>query len=220
MHSPTCFFIFAAMSNRSWFFSLILMLLFTPLISNGQVKDGVVTAGSAQTVEGNVADSTLTKKHSPKKAALMSAVLPGLGQVYNQKYWKVPLIYALGGTLIYFASQSSNSYNKYRETLITRIDSTYNGTDHFPEIPNVEPNSAIQEEMERTRKNMELAIIGTVLVYMLQIVDATVDAHLKYFDVSDDLSLMVKPKVYLPNVNMVSRDVRPMMGIQLNFKIK
>ena len=201
------------------------LLIFWGIVSfsalTAQVKDGHVETNAAKTVSGPTSDSTLMKKHSPMKAALMSAVVPGLGQIYNRKYWKLPIVYGLGGGFIYLAVLNNKNYQLYRETFITRIDTTYNGTDYFPEIPDVAPNTALQAEMERTRKNMELAIIGAVLIYALQIVDASVDAHLKYFDVSDDLSMMVKPKVYLPQLQTAFQSQqKPMLGVQLNFRIK
>ncbi len=174
---------------------------------------------AADTFRSTIADSTLMKIHSSKKAALLSAIIPGGGQVYNKKYWKIPLIYAAGIGLAYVFSINYREYNKYRDSYITRIsvekDSSYVGPDYFKNIS----NSGLQSESERTQKNYELAAVGIVLVYALQIVDATVDAHLKTFDVSDDLSLGIRPTV-IGNPYSMARGIAPTLGFRVNLKFK
>lgn len=163
------------------------------------------------------ADDSAALKHSPKVAALLSLV-PGGGQVYNKKYWKVPLIYAVGGALVYFADQNYKSYQLFRETYISRVDTTSDAIDHFATIS----TSGVSAEMERTQKNFELLVIGVGLIYVAQIVDAAVDAHLRYFDVSDNLSMQIKPKVSHYNTLLTSQNRRftPTVGLSIKLRLK
>ena len=138
-------------------------------------------------------DSSLVRiQHSPGKATLMSAIVPGLGQVYNKKYWKVPIIYAGIGAGIYFASFSHDVYSIFREAYIAEADNDPNTINPYPWL--TEGN--LESEMERYRGYFEMSIIGIVIVYALNIVDANVDGHLFDFDVSDNLSLNLRPNLF------------------------
>jgi len=139
-------------------------------------------------------DTALTKTEKkkiysgPRRATLLSAVLPGLGQAYNKKYWKIPLIYAGFGGLGYMFVVNNNQYNYYRSNLIAENDAdstTLNLTRYT--------SDQLQQQKIYYRKNRDFAAIGIALVYLFNIIDANVDAHLKTFDVSDDLSIRVDP---------------------------
>ncbi len=127
--------------------------------------------------------------HSPKKAALLSTFLPGGGQAYNRKYWKIPIIYAAGAAGGYFIHTNLKEYRQFRTAYINKTDDDPNTTDDYPEL------SAQQLQVYRDyyRRNTELSVIFTTAFYLLQIIDATVDAHLFDFDVSNRLSLSVSP---------------------------
>jgi hypothetical protein len=125
----------------------------------------------------------------PQKAALMSALLPGLGQIYNHKYWKLPIVYAGLGTSIYFIRFNSSEYFSYRDAYIARMDGDSTTLDAFPFYS----AGNIKSLRDYYHRNLELSYIATGVIYILNIVDATVDAHLFSFDVSDDLSLNVQP---------------------------
>lgn len=119
----------------------------------------------------------------------MSAVIPGLGQSYNKKYWKVPVIY--GGLLTagYFVKINRGYYLEFKNAYIAEIDSdqtTINTTNL--------PLAGLESYMEFYRTRMEISYIALGLLYVLNVVDATVDAHLFTFDVSDDLSIRVMPE--------------------------
>lgn len=129
------------------------------------------------------------KKHSPKKATLYSAVVPGLGQVYNRKYWKVPIIYAGIATAGYFAVSENNDFIRYKNAYLLRQKGE---TDEF----STQSEQWILSNMEISRRNRDLMVIATAAVYVLNVVDAAVDAHLFYFDVSDDLSMQWQPVFY------------------------
>lgn len=142
-----------------------------------------VSANGGQAVPDTAGHSKV-KTHSPKLAGTLSAVLPGAGQVYNKKYWKLGLVWGGLGGLGYLVSNNHQSYSNYRNVIRFRTGSNPGGSDLFPDY-STEQLIVLQDQ---ARRNRDLFIIGSTLVYMLQIVDAIVDAHLKTFDVSDDLS--------------------------------
>lgn len=148
------------------------------------------------------------KIHSPRKATIYSAVLPGLGQVYNKKYWKVPVIYAGFGALTYSYMFSDAKYSTYMNEYKLRL-----GNDSLQYAPDLlrYSNDNILELKNYYQRNRELSIIGFVVLYALNIIDATVDGHLYSFDISDDLSMNVNPFV-TPNYQN-----RFNAGIQLTF---
>lgn len=141
-----------------------------------------------------VTDSVV-QMHSAKKASRLSAMLPGLGQAYNKKYWKIPVIYGALGTSTYFIIKNNRDYQKYRNAYIARTD---NDSTTFTSIKYTTENIRLRRDY--FRRNMELSIIITAGIYVLNIVDAAVDAHLFYFDVSDDLSMRIEPQV---NMNAI-----------------
>lgn len=123
---------------------------------------------------------------SPAEAAKRSAVLPGWGQVYNKKYWKVPVIYAALGAIAY-GIYWNNSYYQYYDNLYKQA--ILNGN------PNQLNLNRTQYLRTFTRRNKELLILVGILTYGLNIADAIVDAHLAGFDFSDDISLRLSPHI-------------------------
>jgi hypothetical protein len=128
--------------------------------------------------------------HNPKLAILLSAIVPGTGQIYNQKYWKTPLVWAGIGTCIYFVRSNHILYKDYKGALLQRADTSIKEPDKYLDIYSTEQLISLQDQY---RQNRDLFIIVSSLVYVLNIVDALVDAHLFSFDVSDDLSLNWQP---------------------------
>jgi hypothetical protein len=117
----------------------------------------------------------------------MSAVVPGLGQIYNKSYWKVGVIYAGFGGLGYLFYVNNFNYNLFRTALIKSQEPGQNG------FASGYSTSQLSTLKAQYRKNRDFAAIGLAAIYVLNIVDANVDAHLKTFDVSDDLSIHVDP---------------------------
>ena len=129
--------------------------------------------------------------HSPRKAALFSAVLPGLGQIYNGKPWKVPIIYGGFAILGYVIVWSNDSYQLFRRA---RIASQNNQPAANPLVGTVYDNeSTLANNVDNSRQNRDQFIIYTAAWYALNIMDAIVDAHLIEFDVNPDLSLKLEP---------------------------
>ena len=134
-------------------------------------------------------DTLEVKKHSPKKATIMSAVLPGSGQFYNKKYWKIPVIYVGFGTLVYFISANQKQYNNYKQAYKYRVDNDPATVDNYLQYS----AEGLLQAKNYYRRNLEISYIFTSVLYMLNVVDATVDAHLFDFDISNDLSLKIQP---------------------------
>ncbi|MDX1326759.1 MAG: DUF5683 domain-containing protein [Arenibacter sp.] len=136
---------------------------------------------------------------APSKAAFYSAVFPGLGQIYNKRYWKVPIVYAAIGTGVYAYTYNDDLYNRFRTAFKRRQagftdDEFYDlGTPNPPGSPPDFSNQALENAQERYQRDRDLWLLVTIGMYVLNIVDANVDAHLKQFNVDDDLSLDFKP---------------------------
>ncbi len=133
---------------------------------------------------------SVIKIHSPKRAAIYSAIIPGWGQAYNKKWWKIPIVYAGIGTGTYFAIDFQKKFNRYKNAYLLRVDG---GKDEFAGILS---ETALNNEMDRWVRNRDLCIAGIALFYFLNIVDASVDAYLMDFDVSDNLSINIKPQTF------------------------
>jgi hypothetical protein len=128
----------------------------------------------------------------PNKAALLSAVLPGLGQAYNNQYWKIPLIYGGGLIIGHYINYNNVIYNEMRNSLIAEVDS-----DPFTENPYKDrfQETALTRNRDAFRRNRDLLILIGAAFYLLNVVDAHVSAHLNEFDVNDNLSLKVSPSI-------------------------
>jgi len=137
--------------------------------------------------ESNARDSTM--KYNPTKAGLYSAVLPGLGQYYNKKYWKIPIVWGGIGTGVGVVLWNQKQYNRYRDAFIAQL----NGQPHeFSDIPGISAE-ALGRTQDRAKRQRDYAIAITGLVYILNIVDAVVDAHL--YEGRKDPDLALKPTV-------------------------
>lgn len=127
---------------------------------------------------------------TPARAAMLSATLPGLGQVYNGRYWKVPIIYAGFGTLAYFLNVNSTEYQRWRTAYIARVDGNPNTVDGYPHS-----TDQLERAMRVYRRNLEVTYLLGAALYILNILDANVDAHLLDFDVREDLGLRMQPVI-------------------------
>jgi hypothetical protein len=155
-------------------------------------------------------DSVVVKKkvHSPRQATIRSLIIPGWGQVYNKKYWKVPIVYGAIGFPAYLFTYNRKWYNKTKYALSIIANNRYTGTEAADSIARVDPQLRIFVEQKELgslvnyrnefRRDMDYAILFTILMWGLNIVDATVDGHLRGFDVSDELTLKVRPTI-IPN---------------------
>ena len=164
-------------------------------------------------VESTVVQDTISEEKdykpynalAPAKAAFYSAVLPGLGQAYNGRYWKIPLVYAGIGTGVYFYINNNKEWNRYRDAYKARLAGK---EDEFGDRITTD---ALIRAQEFYRKNKEMSILVIAGFYALNIIDANVDAHLQQFNVNEDLSL--KPKIEFDNFTGKSK-----YGVSLNYR--
>lgn len=130
--------------------------------------------------------------HSPRKAAFYSMVLPGLGQAYNRQYWKIPLVYAaLGITTGTFIINMDN-YRTFRNAYRIRLDGNADTVDDYVGLYS---DNGLKFLRDAYREYVDYSVLVFVLAYGLNIVDATVFAHLKDFNMSDDLSMKIVPTI-------------------------
>ncbi len=172
-------------------------------ISQAQERVQIVEMSSdsvqVEAMKNNVKNITWnTDPLSPAKAAFYSAVLPGLGQIYNKSYWKLPLVYAAVGTPIYFYIINSKEYNRY--------PTAYKSADGQPRLS----TDGLRRGIQFYRRNKELSILIGIGLYALNIIDANVEAHLKQFNVDERLS--VQPYIQADFLT------QPQYGLSITYK--
>ena len=174
---------------------LIFFSLFIVLISSGQK---VRSSTYEDSLPAAKVDSLIKAQHSPRKAAIRSAIIPGWGQIYNRKYWKVPIVWgALGVTAVIFVNNLHTyedlkfSYAAKYEASVPPYDST-NYKQIKPQYKPIDPE-ALKAGRNQYRQYIDYAAVFFIIFWGLNVVDAAVDAHLKAFDISPDLSLRIKP---------------------------
>lgn len=150
---------------------------------------------------------------APQRAAFYSAVIPGLGQAYNKKYWKIPIIYAGMAAGVYFYLNNDKDYDRFRDAYKRRLagftDDEFYGTGIEPNIS----TDRLIDAQKTAQKNKDVSIIVSLAFYLINIVDANVDSHLKQYNISDDLSLQ-------PNLDLNPVNVQANYGLSLTYRIK
>ena len=198
------------MTTKKVFGRLFFFLICFATIPNllfAQEKEVLKSADTLKTVTA-VVDTTApegkkVKKvriYNPKKAAIRSAILPGLGQIYNKKYWKLPIVYGALGVTGYIFIDNIKTYREYRDAYTIRYNASLpqprtdsTGYDGLKELYKVVDLGQLRTGRDRFRQYIDYSVLFFVLFWGLNVVDAAVDAHLKAFDVSPDLSLRFKP---------------------------
>ena len=149
--------------------------------------------------------------HNPNGALWRAFAAPGWGQIYNRKYWKLPLVYGVLGGLGYGIGFYHHEYSLQRKTYICRNDTFCVIDDIFPEFS----DGNLKNARDFSRRYRDLLVIFGVLAYGLQALDAYVDAHLMQFDVSDNLSMQ-----WMPNVFPDPRQRDLYLGFTVNLTLK
>jgi hypothetical protein len=140
-----------------------------------------------------------TSKHSPRLATILSAVVPGSGQIYNRKYYKPPIIYAGGFFMIRAIANNQEEYLRYNSAYKLRVDGDASTIDEFEGVYSEQNLLLIKNNF---RRNRDLSYIGLSVVYILNILDAYVDAHLFYFDIGKDVKAQWAPQIMPMRNNM------------------
>ncbi len=163
-----------------------------------QVKTDAVLVAK-DTVKSNDIDPL-----TPAKAAFYSAVLPGLGQAYNKKYWKIPLVYGAIGTSLYFYLDNNKKYHQYRDAYKRRLEGYTD--DNYTYLD----NNRLIAGQKFYQRNRDLSALFIVAFYALNIIDANVDAALLQFNVDENLS--VRPVIYPNDVTLKTN-----VGLTFNY---
>lgn len=199
------------MPNKSFY--TLLMCLFSVLFSFSQKeKDSTNIVLDQDLIKTN---ETLVRKAidplRPSKAAFYSALFPGLGQAYNKRYWKVPIVWGAIGAGVYFYVRNDKQFDRYRDAYKNRLAGFKN--DEFygsGDTPLISDEGLIRAQ-DQFRRNKELSLLITFGLYALNIIDANVDAHLLQFNVDENLSLS-------PHYQYNEMENTSDLGLTLNFK--
>ncbi len=177
---------------------IFISLYFFSVETTAQSTNSIITSDKINSTDSS--NKKKIKKFNTRTATLRSAMIPGWGQIYNKKYWKLPLVYGgLGITASVFQYNVKN-YNLLRQAFSYRTD-TISSNDALidPRFKNLSTN-AIQSYRTSFRQNVDYTVLFFIAFWGLNVIDATVDANLKAFDVNDNLSLQIK-QGYSPMAN-------------------
>jgi hypothetical protein len=183
-------------------YKIIFIALFLFIVGNTTVF--AQTETEAVLVAKDTLKSNNIDPLTPAKAAFYSAILPGLGQAYNKKYWKIPLVYGAIGTSLYFYIDNNKKYHQYRDAYKRRLEGY--SDDNYTYLD----NTRLIAGQKFYQRNRDLSALVTLAFYALNIIDANVDAALLQFNVDENLS--VRPIIYPNDVTFKTN-----VGLTLNY---
>tara|TARA_B100001063_G_C16773926_1_gene563693 strand:- start:1704 stop:2309 length:606 start_codon:yes stop_codon:yes gene_type:complete len=198
--------------NKKLFFGILCFISIS--FSSAQVENDSTSIGLDK--ETVLIDNAFIEKKEidplrPSKAAFYSAILPGAGQFYNKKYWKIPIVWGAIGTGIYFYLRNDKQFDRYRDAYKRRLagftDDEFSDANGNPLIS----NDGLIRAQQQFRRNKEVSLLVTIGLYALNIIDANVDAHLLQFNVDENLSLS-------PHYQYNQMENSGDLGLTLNFK--
>lgn len=188
------------------------------IISNNKGRKDLAPwffAGAAAVYWGSFMDGVINYKPADYphagKATLYSILLPGLGQIYNKEYWKLPIYYGMLGFAIHYYSDCSTNYKRFRDIYIEAMDKSK---------PYTGPITAEQALYYRNsyRRYRDYALLATGIIYLLQVIDANVFSYMHNFEVDDDLALDISPTLIMPDtMTLASVGTQPAFGLKLGF---
>lgn len=179
------------LSTKKHLLSVLLccLLAMSTTAQQNNKRSAVATDTSAVTKK----DTSKIIIHSPRTATIRSAMIPGWGQAYNKKYWKIPLVYGALGTCVGFFIYNRNEYVAARDAYRYMMDSDpSNDALIAPKFRPIDPE-AVRQYRNAIRQNVDYSVLAFLVCWGLNVVDATVDGHLNSFEVNDNLSLRIKP---------------------------
>lgn len=177
-----------AIARLRWALAFFLLAFLSSREVLAQTSTDTLPQTYFQEADTSESSSRVPRVKDPKVATILSAIVPGAGQAYNEKIWKVPIIYGGIITTAYFVEFNNRRYQKFREALEIVRDPSL-GANPFPNLN----QAGIIRNVDYWRRNRDLCYLIFGIIYALNIVDAQVDAHLSGFDVSDDLSWKLEP---------------------------
>lgn len=194
------------MRHRNYIILLLFFFFATPLFAQ---EDSL--AVSTEEIIPDTPDYKPYDPLSPARAAFYSAVLPGLGQAYNGKYWKIPIVYTALGVGVYFYLNNDKEYDRYRAAYKSRLAGEMDDEFISEEGEELISTEGLIDAQKFYQRNKEISLLVIVGMYALNIIDANVDAHLQQFNVSEDLSLK-------PAFNYDQFSGQTGYGVNLNYK--
>jgi len=189
-------------------YNTILFLFIVNFISAQNDDELIIRKGSVP-VKGSIVINQGIDPLSPARASFYSAVLPGLGQIYNKKYWKAPIVWIAIGTGVYFYDRNDKDFNRFRAAFkLERAGKPheFDGTGTNPLLT----EAGLERAQNVLKKNRDLALFITIGLYALNILEANIDAHLP--DNALDTNLSFKPAFFISPVTN-----QAMAGITINF---
>ncbi|MEQ6122555.1 DUF5683 domain-containing protein [Reichenbachiella sp. MALMAid0571] len=193
-------------------FVSLLLFSFIALSTHHSVAQRLLLSDSSITKSDAIETFTTVSTLDPNKASLYAAVFPGLGQIYNRQYWKLPIVY---GGLMLFGHYINNRhvlYNAFRNAYLAETDGNENTVNPFG--GRFGSATTLERNAEQLRRDRDYLMVLGTLYYLLSIVDAHIAAHLSEFDVNDDLSFEVRPAMYMGN-----RYTAQNIGVSLVFNL-
>lgn len=190
--------------------SLLYIVLFFPVLFLSAQTNDTIPVTKTETIvvaKESLSDQQEYDPLAPSRAAFYSAVVPGLGQAYNKKYWKIPLIYAGMASGVYFYLRNDKDYDLFRDAYKRRLAGFTD--DEFQGIS----DQRLIDAQKNAQKNKDVSIIVALAFYMVNIIDANVDAHLRQYNVSEDISLQ-------PNFEVSPINTQANYGLSLTFRLK
>lgn len=191
---------------------LIILVFFCTHSLFAQQKDSSVQVSNNVLLktDSTQKNNTVKAAHSPRKATIRSAILPGWGQAYNKKYWKIPIVYGALGTAAGFFIYNNKEYKSARDAYRYMKD-TIPSNDILinPKFRQVDPE-AVRQYRIAIRQYVDYSVLAFLLLWGLNVVDATVDGHLKAFEVNENLSMHINP-----TYNPISKQAN--VGLVFNF---
>ena len=195
------------MQYRPFLLTCIIIMLATSFL-HAQQKDTIVVKNDSIQLKQQPSTATAAKKttakdtvkvikHIPRKASIRSALIPGWGQAYNKKYWKIPIVWgALGVTaaVFNFNLKQYQDINYAYQTLVNKDTPNYvNVKPEYKPFMDANDQNSLFNARSEVRRNIDYSVLIFILFWGLNVVDATVDAHLREFNVNSDLSFKIKP---------------------------
>jgi hypothetical protein len=188
------------MSRFSGFVFIALMIIFVLVEKSGPGQITASNDSTKQTPTKDKSTDTIVRKHNPTKATIYSMIVPGLGQAYNKKYWKIPVVYAGFGVLYYFIRSNDKEYKLWRAAYnhaLTNSDSLELPVNDYERLYGYNTD-ILKSQKNYYRRNRDLSYILASVWYLLNIVDATVDAQMFTWDIDDNLSMKIEPTLTEP----------------------
>lgn len=186
---------------------LFSLMASTPVFSQNQSEVEATTTAVEESESKKIKTDYASLPKNPKKATILSAILPGAGQVYNNKAWKVPILYAGFMTDIYFIGYNNKRYQTFRSALFAFDEGDRS---QFPSLN----RQSLVRNVDFWRESRDLTILLLAAIYALNLIDANVDAHLSGFDISDDIAMKIEP-----NMGTLAASGNS-MGLTLKFQFK